>query len=173
MGAIARDPVICAPTMTMDDRLRSTGLVKSYTKLALVALVLIGGCRTEGPSRSDIAESIGNAVAERLAEPIESAGTAAPGDSYDTLNEALDGVLADLPLPDGVSRVISGDTAWTVVEELGSFSMALVVVPDDTESGFCMVLAVASDGRVVTGFDPGDPRNNCRDTELIDLAITN
>lgn len=162
--------MFCAPTMTVDGRFRSIGLVKSYRALALVALVLIGGCRTEGPSRSDVAESIGNAVAERLSEPVETAAAANPADSYETLNEALEGILADLPLPEGVSRVIPAATAWTVVEGLGSFSMALVVVPDD-DSRFCMVLAVASDGRVLTGFDPGDPWDNCGDTELIDLAI--
>jgi hypothetical protein len=152
--------------------LRSTGLVKSYAALVLMVLVLIGGCRTEGLSRSDVAESIGNAVAERLAAPVEIAATASSAESFDILNEALVEALADLSLPKGVSRVIPGDPSLAVVEGLASFSVALVVVPHD-DPRFCMVLAVASDGRVVTGFDPGDPRDNCRDTELIDLALTN
>lgn len=156
--------------MSVDDWPRSTGLVKSHTTLALVALVLIGGCRTEGPSGVDIAESIGNAAAERLAEPIEGAFIAAPGDSYDRLNEALDRVLADLPLPEGVSHVLAGNTSWTVIEDWASFSMVLVVVPVDDESRFCMVLAVTNDGQVVTGSDPGHPRNRCEETGLIDLA---
>lgn len=164
--------MFCAPIISLDDWPRSTSRVKSYTALALVALVLIGGCRTDGPSRLDISESIGNAVAERLAEPIEAAVPAASGDGFDSLNGALDGVLADLPLPEGVSRVLPGNTSWTVIEDWASFSMALVVVPDDDEPRFCMVLAVTNDGQIVTGTDPGHPRNRCEEAELIDLALT-
>jgi hypothetical protein len=155
-----------------DARLWSAGLVKSHAALVVVALVLAGGCRTEGLSRSDIAESIGNAVAERLAGPVEIAAVTNPAESFDMLNEALVEALTDLSWPEGVSRVIPGDSSVAVMEGLASFSVAFVVVPHD-DSRFCMVLAVASDGRVVTGFDPGDPRDNCRDTELIDLALTN
>jgi hypothetical protein len=140
--------------------------------IVLVASVLLGGCRTEGPSRVDVAESIGNAVAERLAQPIEAAIIAAPANSHDSLNEALDEILADLPVPEGVSHVLPGNTSWTVIEDWRSFSMALVVVPDDDESRFCMVLAVTNDGQVVTGLDQGHPRNRCEETELIDLALT-
>lgn len=149
----------------------SSGRVKSYAALVLVALVLTGGCRSEALSRSDVAESIGNTVAERLAGPVEIAATANPAESFDMLDEALGEALVDLSLPEGVSHVIPGDPSLTVVEGLASFSVALVVVPHD-DSRFCMVVAVASDGRVVTGFDPGDPSDRCRDTELIDLALT-
>lgn len=146
--------------------------MRARAVLALAIIVLLGGCTTEALSRPDVAESIGSAVVERLTGPVETAPVSPPADSLVMLDAELDELLASLVFPEGVSDVIHGNTSWAAMGDWGAYSMAFVVVPEDDESEFCLLVAVASDGQTAISLDPGHPRNLCEESQLIDLAPT-
>lgn len=113
---------------------------------------------------------LGMAIGEELSEPLLEAasGNVREGDAI--LDRALDGV-EDLPLPDGVEGILVGRRLERIVEpDYAAVSMSLIVIPEGNNPTFCILVAVASDGRVVTAPSGGNAKDRCGDSSLIDMS---
>lgn len=114
--------------------------------------------------------AIGDELAGRMAAPLQRAAAGFAPD-LDGLTRTLRAALDDIALPGGVRRVVAGHRASTSGGDFfAEISTAIVVVPTNTESMFCMVLALSSNGEIVAEPAPGDPVDGCSDTEIVKLS---
>jgi hypothetical protein len=134
-------------------------------------LLLLAACSEADPSRSEAATAIGDELAGRLAAPLAQVADEATGIDPDLMTNAVDAALDDITLPPGVFRIVSGTHVQSSRDGgYADVSLAIVVVPTDTKSMFCMVVALSSTGELVAEPVPGDPVQRCDDAETVGLV---
>ncbi|MDF1596793.1 MAG: hypothetical protein P1T08_12005 [Acidimicrobiia bacterium] len=138
---------------------------------ATVLVVLAGACASDPDPKVALAVSIG----DQLAEPMSASLTDAVGsiDVYERLDDLLVGAILDLALPDGVDELIPGSELQTGRDDEGlAYVATAIAVFRAAESDFCMVVALASDGRVEARPVVAEPVGRCEGAELPDLRLT-
>ncbi|MCP3976988.1 MAG: hypothetical protein GY720_21075 [bacterium] len=136
----------------------------------MALLLMVAACGESEPASNAATAAIGEQLAGRVAAPLQRAATGFdPG--LDGLSNALRAALDDIALPGGVRRVVPGQrTSASADDAYAEISMSIVVITIDSESTFCMVLALSSTGEIVAEPAPGDPLDGCSDTEMISLS---
>ncbi len=137
---------------------------------AFAVLLLVAACSESDPFRSETATAIGDELAGRLATPLAQVADEATDIDTDLVTSAVEPALDDITLPPGVFRIVSGTHVQSLRGDgYADVSLAIVVVPTDTRSMFCMVFALSSAGELVAEPAPGDPVERCDDTETVGL----
>lgn len=139
-------------------------------RLVAVVLVLhIGACSSTSESPAVLAESIGAQLAEELLAPLVWAAEDATSWSESQPDLVL-GAIHDLPLPADVEDLIPGSHMQGGRLEDGSAYVGIAIaVFRKSESDFCMVVALGTDGQVKAGPAVGEPMEMCEGAEIPNL----
>ena len=76
--------------------------------------------------------------------------------------------MAELPLLDGVDRILPSGSGSHIEDEYVSLHIEFVVVPAGDDP-FCITFAADSTGQVVSNPSDGDPLNRCGDVAPVRL----
>lgn len=136
----------------------------------LVVVAVISACSSTPEDRVVLAESVGSQLAEQVRAPLtEAAGDAAAG-AKDQVGELLVSALHDLALPEDVEDLIPGpalQAGWN--DEGFAYVGAGIAVFRSTESDFCMVVSLGSDGQVEARPVAGEPLEMCEGAQIPNL----
>jgi hypothetical protein len=146
----------------------------------LAGFLAFSACEPADSRVAELAQRVGSAFARVLHQPLRKAAqesaTHLTGVDVDdawtaNLEAMVEDASNDIELLGDIGEVVRSPWAqWTMEFGLVTFSTALAVHPGDGHRPFCMVLSLASDGRVIARPAAGNPQKRCEDTVLEDLA---
>jgi hypothetical protein len=137
---------------------------------AAVLVMLAGACASDPDPRVALAVSIGDQLVEPMSAPLSDA--VASIDVYEGLGDLLIGAIHDLARPEDVDDLIPGSEIQTGRDDEGlAYVATAIAVFRASQTDFCMVVALASDGRVEARPVVAEPVGRCEGAQLPDLRL--
>ncbi len=126
----------------------------AWAPVCAAVLAAVGCTSVAGQSRT--AQTVAHRVEVRMGRDLESEATRNSPAFWDD-------VLASVDLADGVDRLIAGSAAASREAPDGTWiqSRSVAVFPAAGDP-YCIIVAVASDGRSLGVYADGDPNGSCR-----------
>ena len=126
----------------------------AWAPVCAVVLAAVGCTSVAGQSRT--AQTVAHRVEARMGRDLDSEATRNTPAFWDD-------ILASVDLPAGIDRLIAGPSAASRETPDGtSIQSRSVAVFPTAGDPYCIIVAVASDGRSLGVYADGDPIGSCR-----------